>query len=89
MFLGSRVIGLSKYWLDENGKPGRGATIVLDKHIPGDPASRPDEYVDTPEFHQTCAHIYSKVLDTARAVRREEFDLSHPDAISAAVAASD
>jgi NitT/TauT family transport system ATP-binding protein len=80
VFLGSRVIGLSKYWLDEGGQPGKGATIVLDKQIAGDPASRPDEFMDAPEFHQTCAQIYSTVLDTARAVRRDQFDLSHPDA---------
>lgn len=80
VFLGTRVIGLSRYWLDETGKMAKGATIVLDKHIEGDPTTRPDEILDTPEFHDTCSRIYRTVLDTARAVTRDQFDLSHPDA---------
>lgn len=82
VFMGTRVIGLSKYWLDENGQPGKGSTIVLDREIPGHPLSRTDADLDTAEFRATTAHIYSTVIDTARPVRREQFDLSHPDAIN-------
>jgi NitT/TauT family transport system ATP-binding protein len=82
VLMGTRVIGLSKYWLDENGQPGKGSTIVLDRQIPGDPLSRTDLDLDTPEFREMTAHIYSTVIDTARPVRREQFDLSHPDAMS-------
>jgi NitT/TauT family transport system ATP-binding protein len=80
ILLGTRVIGLSKYWEDDEGKPGKGATIVLDRQIE-QPYPRPDEFADTKEFHDTCTSLHRLVLDTTRRIPRAQFDLSHPDAV--------
>ena len=79
VFLGTRVIGLSKYWLDDKGNPGKGATIVLDRQVP-EPHPRAEDFMDTPHFHDVCTQIHRLVLDTSRRVPQDQFDLSHPDA---------
>jgi len=80
VYLATRVVGLSKFWTDETGKPGEGATIILDRQF-SEPQPRPVEIMDTPEFHHTCTSIHRLVLDTTRRVARENFELTHPDAV--------
>jgi len=78
VYLGTRVIGLSKYWTDDAGQPGEGSTIILDRQV-SEPHPRPESFMDTPEFHTVCTNIHRLVLDTTRRVPRSQFDLSHPD----------
>jgi len=79
VYLGTRIIGLSKYWTDEQGQPGEGSRIVLDREIP-EPHPRPDSFEETEAFSNTCSSIRRLVLDTTRRVPVELFDRSHPDA---------
>jgi NitT/TauT family transport system ATP-binding protein len=83
VYLGTRVIGLSKFWNNEDGTPGDGARIVLDRTIP-EPHVRPESFMDTPEFHQVCTGIHRLVLDTTRRVSPDQFDLSHQTEVLAA-----
>ncbi|HEY9774557.1 MAG TPA: ATP-binding cassette domain-containing protein [Planktothrix sp.] len=85
VLLADRVVGLSKYWLDNDGKPGKGATIVLDRQIAegrDDKGMRREDFADSAEFHDVCTKIHRLVLDTTRRVAQKDFDLSHPDAAS-------
>jgi NitT/TauT family transport system ATP-binding protein len=82
VYLGTRVVGLSKFWLDSDGKPGNGATIVLDRQIT-DQYPRPLEIMDTPNFHDNFVQV-KRLIETSRRVSRDQFDLSHPDAVKTA-----
>jgi NitT/TauT family transport system ATP-binding protein len=91
VLMADRIVGLSKYWQDADGKPGKGATIVLDREIPeprNKEGARREDFVDDKAFHDVCTSIHRLVLDTTRRVPQSQFELTHPDAVQPGQAAS-
>ncbi|MDZ4837393.1 MAG: ATP-binding cassette domain-containing protein [Candidatus Melainabacteria bacterium] len=77
--LGSRLICLSQYWVDETtGKQGKGARIVVDRQVLG-AAQKPSEFVNNAEF-TTLVEGIGKGFDVKKLQREGAFDLSHADA---------
>ncbi|HEY9756946.1 MAG TPA: ATP-binding cassette domain-containing protein [Oculatellaceae cyanobacterium] len=77
--LGTRLICLSQYWVDEKGNPGTGSKIVVDRKVMGGD-EKPSTFVTRQEFRDMVIDIGHKVLDSRNLQRMDQFDLSHPDA---------
>lgn len=82
LFLGTRVIGLSQHWENDDKSRGQGARIVVDAAAGGQ-HPKPTEYKYSPEFNALLQKIRVKVLDSSRRTRVSEFNLTHNDAIPA------
>jgi len=80
LFLGTRVIGLSQHWEDEDGRPAKGARIVVDAES-GGKHPKPTSYKYSPEFNALLQKIREDVLDPTQRTRLCEFNLSHRDAL--------
>jgi ABC-type nitrate/sulfonate/bicarbonate transport system ATPase subunit len=78
--LGTRLICLSQYWTDADGKQGVGARVVRDRHIEGG-ATRPSEFKGTDEYKELITSINNAGLDAKKLIPLTAFDLTHPDAI--------
>lgn len=80
--LGSRLICLSQYWVDETtGKQGKGARIVVDRKVLG-AAQKPSEFINNAEFGSIVEGI-GKGFDVKKLQHVSAFDLSHEDAFVA------
>ena len=82
--LGTRLICLSQYWLDENKDPGKGAKIVVDRKVLGG-AVKPSTFGESEEFKQLSREIGQAGLSPQHMHAVADFDLSHPDAIKDAI----
>jgi NitT/TauT family transport system ATP-binding protein len=82
LYLGTRVVGLSKWWTNADGSPGDGARIVLDRYIP-EPHMRPESFMDTQEFHDACINIRRLVLNGQQPLSAAGFDLFAPERTAA------
>jgi NitT/TauT family transport system ATP-binding protein len=79
-YVGTRVIGLSQFWSDEEGKPGVGATIVTDLPTPGG-HPKPTAIRATAEFNALLEQVRHDALDPANRQRLRQFNLIHQDAL--------
>ncbi len=79
-YVGTRVIGLSQYWADDQGKPGVGATIVTDLPTPGG-HPKPTAIRSTLEFNALLEQVRHDVLDPENRQRLHHFNLIHQDAL--------
>lgn len=77
--LGTRIVCLSQHWLDEEGKPGVGAKIVIDKQLAGG-SVLPSKFIGTDEFEELVESIRSRTIDKNNPLPIGSFELSHPDA---------
>ena len=80
--LGTRIICLSQHWLDEEGKPGVGAKIVIDKQLASG-SVLPSKFIGTDEFKQLVESIRTRTIDKENPLPIASFELSHPDAFKA------
>jgi NitT/TauT family transport system ATP-binding protein len=80
--VGTRVIGLSQYWSDDEGKPGVGAVIVTDLPTPGG-HPKPTAIRVTAEFNALLEQVRHDALDPANRQRLQQFNLTHQDALKA------
>jgi NitT/TauT family transport system ATP-binding protein len=81
-YVGTRVIGLSQYWSDDEGKPGVGAAIVTDLPTPGG-HPKPTAIRATAEFNALLEQVRHEALDPANRQRLRQFNLIHQDALKA------
>jgi NitT/TauT family transport system ATP-binding protein len=79
-YVGTRVVGLSQYWSDDEGKPGVGAVIVTDLPTPGG-HPKPTAMRSTSEFTTLLERVRHDALDPNNRQRVQEFDLIHQDAL--------
>ena len=79
-YLGSRIVGLSQYWTGDDGSPGEGAKIVIDKRTPGRDVN-PTSFKYSPDFAGFLEKVRNDVLDPQTRRRVSQFDLDHRDAI--------
>jgi NitT/TauT family transport system ATP-binding protein len=79
-YVGTRVIGLSQYWSDDEGKPGVGAVIVTDLPTPGG-HPKPTAIRATAEFNALLELVRRAALDPANRQRQQQFNLNHQDAL--------
>jgi NitT/TauT family transport system ATP-binding protein len=79
-FVGTRVIGLSHYWSDDEGKPGMGAVIVTDLRTPGG-HPKSTAIRSTAEFHALLEQVRHDALDPDNRQRLHLFNLTHQDAL--------
>jgi NitT/TauT family transport system ATP-binding protein len=79
-YVGTRVIGLSQYWSDDEGKPGVGAVIVTDLPTPGG-HPKPTAIRSTLEFNALLERVRHDALDPENRQRLQHFNLSHQDAL--------
>jgi NitT/TauT family transport system ATP-binding protein len=79
-YVGTRVIGLSQYWSDNEGHPGTGAVIVTDLPTPGG-HPKPTAIRATPEFNALLEQVRHEALDPGNRQRLQQFNLSHQDAL--------
>jgi NitT/TauT family transport system ATP-binding protein len=79
-YVGTRVIGLSQYWSDDEGKPGMGAVIVTDLPTPGG-HPKPTAIRATAEFNALLEQVRHDALDPASRQRLQQFNLAHQDAL--------
>ena len=82
LFLGTRVIGLSQHWENDDKSRGQGARIVVDAAAGGQ-HPKPTEYKYSTEFNALLQKIRVNVLDSSQRTRVSEFNLTHQDAIPA------
>ncbi|HSF31624.1 MAG TPA: ABC transporter ATP-binding protein [Candidatus Tectomicrobia bacterium] len=80
-YVGTRVIGLSHYWSNDEGKPGVGAVIVTDLHTPGG-HPKPTAIRTTAEFNALLEQVRHDVLDPGNRQRLHHFNLTHQDALA-------
>jgi NitT/TauT family transport system ATP-binding protein len=80
-YIGTRVIGLSQYWSDDEGKPGTGAVIVTDRRTPGG-HPKPTGIRTTIEFTTLLEQVRYDALDPENRQRQRLFNLSHQDALT-------
>lgn len=83
VYLGTRIVGLSKHWLGPTGEPGEGAKIVLDRAIDNDQLNSPG-FRDSADFKALCVDIQGRVLDSTKRTPLSQFELTHPDAVKPA-----
>jgi NitT/TauT family transport system ATP-binding protein len=81
-YVGTRVVGLSQYWSDDDGKPGTGAVIVTDLPTPGG-HPKPTAIRATVEFHALLEQVRHDALDPTNRQRLQQFNLTHQDALKA------
>jgi NitT/TauT family transport system ATP-binding protein len=79
-YVGTRVIGLSQYWSDDEGKPGTGSVIVTDLLTPGG-HPKPTAIRATAEFNALLEQVRHEALDPANRRRLRQFNLIHQDAL--------
>ena len=79
-YLGSRIVGLSQHWTRDDGSPGEGAKIVIDKRTPGKDLN-PTSFKYAPEFAAFLEKVRREVLDPAHKRMLSQFDLDHQDAV--------
>ena len=79
-YVGTRVVGLSQYWSDDEGKPGVGAVIVTDLSTPGG-HPKPTAIRATTEFNALLEQVRREALDPANRQRQRQFNLNHQDAL--------
>ena len=79
-YIGTRVIGLSQYWSNDDGTPGMGAIIVTDLRTPGG-HPKPTAIRSTPEFNALLEQVRHDVLDPDNRQRLHHFNLTHQDAL--------
>ncbi len=60
-YVGTRVVGLSQHWTDDDNTPGVGATVVTDVPTPGG-HPKPMEIRATTEFTTLLEHVRQSVL---------------------------
>ncbi len=84
LFLGSRVIGLSQYWMANTPAEQIGAKIVTDRDVTkalGGTYPREISAIDSPEFRTLRNRVHRDVLDPEHLQQVKDFDLDHPDRI--------
>jgi NitT/TauT family transport system ATP-binding protein len=81
-YVGTRVVGLSQYWSNDDGKPGIGAVIVTDLPTPGG-HPKPTAIRATVEFHALLEQVRHDALDPTNRQRLQQFNLTHQDALKA------
>jgi NitT/TauT family transport system ATP-binding protein len=79
-YVGTRVVGLSQYWSDDEGKPGVGAVIVTDLSTPGG-HPKPTAIRATTEFNALLEQVRREALDPTNRQRQRQFNLNHQDAL--------
>lgn len=79
-YVGTRVIGLSQYWSDDEGKAGTGAIIVTDLRTPGG-HPKPTAIRATIEFNALLEQVRHEALDPENRQRLHHFNLTHQDAL--------
>jgi NitT/TauT family transport system ATP-binding protein len=79
-FVGSRIIGLSQYWSDNEGNPGVGAVIVTDLPTPGG-HPKPSTIRSSAEFLTLLERVEHAALDPDNRQRLAHFNLAHQDAL--------
>jgi NitT/TauT family transport system ATP-binding protein len=79
LFLGTRIVGLSQLWVNDDGSPGNGSLLLADKLVPGGRV-KPDSFKYTPVFNVLLQKIRRDVLEHEDLLRRDQFDHDHPDA---------
>jgi len=79
-YLGTRVIGLSQYWSNDEGQPGVGAVIVTDLRTPGG-HPKPTAIHLTAEFSAVLEQVRRDALDPENRQRLQHFNLAHQDAL--------
>jgi NitT/TauT family transport system ATP-binding protein len=79
-YVGTRVLGLSQYWSDNQGKPGVGAVIVTDLPTPGG-HPKPTAIRATIPFHALLEQVRHDALDPDNRQRLQHFNLAHQDAL--------
>jgi NitT/TauT family transport system ATP-binding protein len=79
-YVGTRVIGLSQYWSNDEGKAGVGAVIVTDLCTPGG-HPKPTAICATAAFHALLEQVRHDALDPANRQRLHLFNLTHQDAL--------
>jgi len=79
-YVGTRVIGLSQYWMDPDNSPGVGAIIVTDLQTPGG-HPKPTEIRTTPEFITLLEQVRQAALNAENRQRLQRFNLMHHDAM--------
>jgi NitT/TauT family transport system ATP-binding protein len=77
--VGTRLVCLSQYWTEEDGKPGKGAKIVVDKKVLGG-AEKPSTFAHRPEFQELVDSVGRAGLNPNNCQPPSRFDLSHEDA---------
>ena len=80
VFLGTRLIGISQFWSDENGE-GEFARIVVDKAMPT-PHPKPLKWKHGGECGELVWQMKSEVMDKNVLQHIKEFDASHPDVVA-------
>jgi NitT/TauT family transport system ATP-binding protein len=78
-YLGTRVLGLSQYWVTDAGQPGQGAVIVTDVRTPGT-HPKPSTIRGTTEFTDLVERVGRDVLDPDNRRRLAQLNLTHQDA---------
>ena len=61
--LGTRLVCLSQYWIDEKGERGKGSKIIVDSKVMGGDL-KPSTFVQKQEFRDLVDSIGHKVLDS-------------------------
>ncbi len=79
-YVGTRVVGLSQYWSDDDGNPGLGSIIVTDLPTPGG-HPKPTAIRATVEFHALLEQVRHEALDPTNRQRLQQFNLTHQDAL--------
>ncbi len=77
LYLGTRIIGLSQHWVDDQGKKGPGAKIVADLNLSQRLGINPDQKTDaikyTPTFTDLIEKIRRNVLSPEPVLKRSDF----------------
>jgi NitT/TauT family transport system ATP-binding protein len=79
IFIGSRIIVLSQYYSEDDGRLAHGSKIVKDVSVSW-PLPRPTEVKHTREFNELMISIRREGLDPTYLQHIRDFDLSHEDA---------
>jgi NitT/TauT family transport system ATP-binding protein len=79
-YVGTRIIGLSQFWSDDQGNPGVGAVIVTDLLTPGG-HPKPTAIRATAEFNALLERVRHEALDPTNRQRLRQFNLNHRDAL--------
>jgi NitT/TauT family transport system ATP-binding protein len=79
-YVGTRVIGLSQYWSDDEGNRGVGAVVVTDVCTPGN-HPKPTAICSTTEFHALLEQVRHDALDPDNRQQLHAFNFTHQDAL--------
>ncbi len=81
IYLGTRIIVLSPYYLGDDDLPGEGSKIVKDVRIPWH-HPRPTDIKHTKQFNALMKAVRKEGLDPEYFQSIEDFDLSHEDGLT-------